>query len=172
MMHMKSFSVYTPLDEELDEPLLAAKRSGGVFIRDSEGRDFYKSKGLFSENTLKVVYDSENNVVVVRRDIDSTFPAGRSVIEIEDQKYEDGRIYKIDTDKGLLILNVELENSGVKQRLIDEADTVIQPMLGYAFAGILSETEKETFKAWNEYRKALEGLDVTADEIEWPDKPE
>lgn len=56
--------------------------------------------------------------------------------------------------------------------LLCDADAVIQPMLGYASAGILSDAEKERFKAWNEYRKALEGVDVTADELEWPDKPE
>lgn len=60
----------------------------------------------------------------------------------------------------------------VRANLLSEADAVIRPMLGYAVAGILSDAEKERFKAWNEYRKALEGLDVTADEIEWPDKPE
>lgn len=59
-----------------------------------------------------------------------------------------------------------------REDLLKEADAVIQPMLGYAVAGILSDNEKETFKSWNEYRKALEGLDVTADELEWPDKPE
>lgn len=62
--------------------------------------------------------------------------------------------------------------SGQLAGRIKEADAIIQPLMGYALAGILSDAEKETFKAWNEYRKALEGLDVTADEIEWPDKPE
>lgn len=61
---------------------------------------------------------------------------------------------------------------GKRATLLSEADAVIQPMLGYAVAGILSDAEKETFKAWNEYRKALEDVDVTATNIEWPDKPE
>ena len=59
-----------------------------------------------------------------------------------------------------------------KSRLIGEADAVIQPLLGYAVSGILSDTEKETFKAWNEYRKALEDIDVTVTDIKWPTKPE
>ena len=62
--------------------------------------------------------------------------------------------------------------STTKSNLLLEADEIIQPMLGYAVSGILSDTEKEAFKAWNEYRKALEDVDVTAADIEWPDKPQ
>ena len=61
---------------------------------------------------------------------------------------------------------------GKRATLLSEADAVIQPMLGYAVSGILSDAEKETFKAWNEYRKALEDVDVTATDIKWPAKPE
>ena len=172
MMHMKNFSAYTPRDDDLNESLIAAKRAGGVFIRDDKGRDFYKSKSLFLEHTLKVVYDSDKNVVIIKKNIDDTFPVGRSVIEIEDQEYDDTRAYKIDTDKRVLVLNTQLENHGKKQRLIDDADSVIQPLLGYAVSGLLSDTEKETFKAWNKYRKSLEDVDVTATNIEWPAKPE
>lgn len=59
-----------------------------------------------------------------------------------------------------------------QSELIAEADIAIQPLMGYALAGIMSDAEKEAFKAWNEYRKALEDVDVTATDIEWPDKPE
>ncbi|WP_414499391.1 tail fiber assembly protein [Zymobacter sp. IVIA_12111.31 C1] len=61
---------------------------------------------------------------------------------------------------------------GKRATLLSEADTVIQSMLGYAVSGILSNDEKAKFKAWNEYRKALEDVDVTAADIEWPTKPE
>ena len=172
MISMENFVEYSPSDNDLDESLISAKRAGGIFIRDDKGRDFYKSKSLFLEHTLKVVYDSDKNVVIIKKNIDDTFPVGRSVIEIEDQEYDDSRVYKIDTDKRVLVLNTQLENRGKKQRLIDDADSVIQPLLGYAVSGILSDTEKETFKAWNEYRKALEDVDVTADDIQWPDKPQ
>lgn len=67
---------------------------------------------------------------------------------------------------------VEPANESVRDSLIQDADAIIQPLMGYALAGIMSDADKKTFKAWNEYRKALEGLNVTANEIEWPDKPE
>lgn len=59
-----------------------------------------------------------------------------------------------------------------RHELMSGADLIIQPMLGYALAGILSDADKVRFKAWNEYRKALEDMDVTATDIKWPDKPE
>ena len=65
-----------------------------------------------------------------------------------------------------------LENNVKKSLLISNADSHISPLMGYAIAGIMSDVEKETFKAWNEYRKALEDVDVAATNIEWPAKPE
>ena len=59
-----------------------------------------------------------------------------------------------------------------KSALLQEADAIIQPMLGYALADILSNADKSRFKAWNEYRKTIEDVDVTAANIEWPTKPE
>ena len=66
----------------------------------------------------------------------------------------------------------QMTNDAEKEKRLIEADRKISPMLGYAVSGILSDAEKETFKAWNEYRKALEDVDVTATDIEWPAKPE
>ncbi|WP_051524154.1 tail fiber assembly protein [Zymobacter palmae] len=84
----------------------------------------------------------------------------------------DKPLIKMKTEKELLSRQIYFENSGRQAALIAEADSFIQPMLGYAVSGILSDTEKETFKAWNEYRKALEDVDVAATNIEWPAKPE
>ena len=65
----------------------------------------------------------------------------------------------------------EIVNGAEKEKRLIEADRKINPMLGYAVSGILSDAEKETFKAWNEYRKALEDVDVAATNIKWPARP-
>lgn len=62
--------------------------------------------------------------------------------------------------------------SAIKENLINKADSIIQPLMGYALSGILSNDDKARFKAWNEYRKALEDVSVTATDIKWPAKPE
>lgn len=173
MMKMMRFEPYQPEINTTSPELVPAVNIGGVFIRDTEGRDFYESQKLFSDDTLKVVFDdASGNVIVVRDSVSDVFPNGYSLIEVPRQEYDPSRPHTVDIDRLTLRVNTTLEASEKKQGLIDDADSVIQPMLGYAISGILSDAEKERFKAWNEYRKALESLDVTADEIEWPDKPE
>lgn len=173
MMKMMRFKVYQPNINTISPELAPAVNIGGVFIRDSEGRDFYESQKLFSDNTLKVVFDDvSGNVIIVRESVSDVFPNGYSLIEVPHQEYDPSRPYTVDVGTLSLRVNTTLETSSKKQGLIDDADAVIQPMLGYAVAGVLSDAEKEAFKAWNEYRKALEDVDVTATNIEWPAKPE
>lgn len=79
-------------------------------------------------------------------------------------------------DKGypIAVLNepsAEELAEGTRATLLSEADSVIQPMLGYAMAGLLSEEEKEEFKRWNAYRKAVQELDVSVDNLVWPERP-
>ena len=100
------------------------------------------------------------------------------LIEVTDEdhkmlmsKLNNGNILAIDGGRVTTVFHVTTDNKTMKESLLKDADAVIQPMLGYAVAGILSDAEKETFKAWNEYRKALEDADVTAADIEWPAKP-
>lgn len=71
-----------------------------------------------------------------------------------------------------ILATVLATNESERSLRINYADAVIQPLMGYALAGILSESDRETFKTWNEYRKALESVDVTATDITWPKKPE
>lgn len=58
-----------------------------------------------------------------------------------------------------------------REDLLKEADEIIQPMMGYAYAGILDDTEKKYFKSMNEYRKAIDDIDPSSSDITWPDKP-
>lgn len=94
---------------------------------------------------------------------------GREVFnEINSGKYGNPRAQ---TDDEILEKRVNLNKALVSSEA-SMADSVIQPLMGYAVAGILSDADKERFKTWNEYRKALEDMDVTATDIDWPAKPE
>ena len=66
---------------------------------------------------------------------------------------------------------IRLDNNHVRSQLLLEADSIIRPLMAYVLAEIISKEDKARFKAWNEYRKALEDVDVTAADIEWPAKP-
>lgn len=58
-----------------------------------------------------------------------------------------------------------------RSELVKEADAIIQPLMGYALAGIMSNADRTRFNAWNEYRKALENLDTSIPTEGWPQKP-
>ena len=69
-------------------------------------------------------------------------------------------------------ISIKDQNENTVLALKQEADAVIQPLLGYALSGILSEEEQSKFKSWNIYRKALDELDTSLDTLELPTKPE
>lgn len=58
-----------------------------------------------------------------------------------------------------------------REELLKEADEIIQPMMGYAYAGILNDSEKKYFKSMNEYRKSIDNIDPSSPDITWPEKP-
>lgn len=70
------------------------------------------------------------------------------------------------------IVKTPVDYEQEKQRLIKEASSKIQVLSDERDAGIISDDDLNRWKAWIVYRKALRELDVTADGIEWPDKPE
>ncbi|MCP6259269.1 tail fiber assembly protein, partial [Klebsiella pneumoniae] len=57
--------------------------AGVVFLRDENGNDWYECQKFFHENTIKIVYDSDNIVVSISNDVSTLWPVGASVAEIE-----------------------------------------------------------------------------------------
>ncbi|WP_438408501.1 hypothetical protein [Escherichia coli] len=78
MINFKNFTSYTP-DEDKSELIEA----GVVFLRDENGNDWYECQSFFHENTIKIVYDSDNIVVSISNDVSTLWPVGASVAEIE-----------------------------------------------------------------------------------------
>lgn len=76
------------------------------------------------------------------------------------------------TEAQLVSERMFFENSGKLHSLKVEANGVIQPLLGYAVAGILDDDDKDKFERWNRYRKSLDGIDVYDASPAWPAKPE
>ncbi|HBC1012522.1 TPA: DUF4376 domain-containing protein, partial [Escherichia coli] len=78
MNNFKNFTSNTP-DSSKSE--LAA--AGFLFLQDEDGNDWYECQGLFSENTKKIVYNSDGVVLGISEDVSSLWPAGMSVAEVE-----------------------------------------------------------------------------------------
>lgn len=80
MMNMKNFVISSPETEE--ETLLA--ENGAIILRDDQGREWYSSQALFSAETVKVMYDSDNIVRAIDTDISTIYPHKHSVAEVEE----------------------------------------------------------------------------------------
>lgn len=76
------------------------------------------------------------------------------------------------TEAQLVSDRIFFENSGKLHSLKVEANGVIQPLLGYAVAGILDDDDKDKFERWNKYRKSLDSIDIHDASPAWPAKPE
>ena len=130
-----------------------------MFINKVKPDGFFSSKeqyaALSGDEDMQHIFEisSDRHIELI-----DEISKGRSM------SFENGEIITV-------VAKNETPPEDMRQYLIQDADRTLQPMLSYAVAGILSDAEKETFKAWNKYRKALEDVDVTATDIEWPAKP-
>lgn len=95
--NLKNFSVYTPTEES---KISLMESHGVVFIKSSEGKDWYDVLKEFSKDTLKICFTSDGTVVSFCRDASGMFPIGMSVAELEDAQVPHGmsvdRLWKYD----------------------------------------------------------------------------
>lgn len=180
MNNFKNFTSYMPGEDKTE--LIEA---GVVFLQDENGNDWYECQKLFSENTVKVVYDSNNIIVSISNDVSTLWPVGASVAETE--SLPDGvdingnwifdgqnvveRTQSADELKALAESRRDsLLNSARQQLVISQTKL----LLGRS----LTENEQASLDAWLDYVDALNALDFTSiankadvEAIIWPDIP-
>lgn len=78
MMDMKNFIMSSA--ETDDEKALAG--FGALILRDSEGREWYTSQKLFSEDTIKIMYDKDGVIRSIATDVSTLWPVSHSVAEV------------------------------------------------------------------------------------------
>ena len=171
MMDMRNFVISTPETEE--EHFLA--KHGAIILRDDHGREWYSSQALFSAETVKVMYDSDNIVKAITADVSTLFPHMHSVAEIVDLPdgadihggwvYSDGEIVarKYSSDELVAAANDQ------KSHLREIADPEIAWRQDAVDAGIATDEETAALIEWKKYRVLLMRVD-TAKPI-WPTPP-
>lgn len=103
MIHFTNFKPGAPVSSD-DRAL--NKQHGVLFLFDENGNEWYESQKLFSENTLKIAYDSNGVIRSISKDVSMLWPNGLSVAEVSiDEKtdlidisggwrYENGEVIK------------------------------------------------------------------------------
>lgn len=180
MNNFKNFISYTPGEDKAE--LIEA---GVVFLQDENGNDWYECQKLFSENTVKVVYDSNNIIVSISNDVSTLWPVGASVAETE--SLPDGvdingnwifdgqnvveRTQSANELKALAESRRDSLLNSARQQLVISQTKLLR-------GRVLSDAEQTTLDAWLDYIDELNALDFTDiadkadfDAVAWPETP-
>jgi len=175
MKHLKNFSIYTPESESKRD---FATSYNIVFLKSEDGQDWYESQTGFDMNTVKIMYDRNNIIRAMTKDVSGLYPEGKSVIEFMDVPEEvtiDG-FWKVE---GEAIVKKELsqqekiaEMQKIKKSLFENAEVTIAPLRDAVSLGIATEEEEKNYRSWQKYRVLLNRMNVEVpDDIVWPDIP-
>ncbi|WFV19609.1 tail fiber assembly protein [Citrobacter braakii] len=174
MMNMKNFVISSPETEE--ETLLA--ENGAIILRDDQGREWYSSQALFSAETVKVMYDSDNIVRAIDTDISTIYPHKHSVAEVEEIPegadiyggwiYSDGAVIEKPLSHNEIVIQADYK----KSLLLDEARATISLWQTELQLGSISDEDKSRLIVWVNYIKSVQEVDTSkAPHITWPEQP-
>jgi hypothetical protein len=169
MLILENFTQYIPEYADLMIP--------AIYFQSEKGEDWYFHRTRFSDDTLKVCYDSEGVIRSFGFDASRLYPGGYSVAEVEKNAVpEDISINGSWMFDGSSIVprtytqaeRVDLAN---KKRLSLMADAVAEmsPLSDAVELGRATADQSARLTALKNYRLDLFELDVSdADELVWP----
>ncbi|TCC77353.1 tail fiber assembly protein [Citrobacter braakii] len=175
MQHLKNLKKYTPDDED---SLLLIKEHNVEFFISEDGRDWYKSQGDFSPDTLKIAYDEAGIIRSISKDVSSIYPRDFSVVEVDLTKeiksvdifggwiFADGEIKPRQYSQEELRAQAEVK----KTELLSVATVAIAPLQDAVDEGMATEEETAALSEWKKYRVKVMRVDTS--KPEWPLLPD
>ncbi|EFB73680.1 tail fiber assembly protein [Providencia rustigianii] len=146
-----------------------------VYLKNIDG-DWYQQQSMFSQNTVKILYDDEGIIASISNDISMLYPEGYYVLELDEKtiinpdfhRVKNGEIYVYQSPKERVVS----ENKTKKQTLLREISDAITPLQDAVELGIATDEEREQLRAWKEYRVQVNRVDVELGlDINWPVSP-
>ncbi len=186
MQNIKNFKIVDPTPEQL-ETYSTVDGAIPVFFQSEDGQDWYDCQKLFSDDTIKIMYDSKRIITsVVDKPIPERgntyavsmfYPDGMSVAELSLSDYPEG--VSIDGswmfDEGEVIpvpVDQAAETEKEKALRLSEAEVAIAPLQRAVKYGIATDEEKLLLEEWEVYTVQLNRVDASqAPDIVWPEKP-
>lgn len=173
MQNFKNFTLYTHEYADLVMP-------NAYFLQTEDGQDWYYNLQKFSDDTVKVAYDSAGVVRALSTDATTLWPVNLSVTELTADCVAEGAdasgnwsfngsavVARIYTSTELL----EKAESKRSQLISDARETMQEWQTDLAL-GEISDADKVLLRTWNSYVKALKALDLSvAPDINWPEIP-
>ncbi|EEZ2735735.1 tail fiber assembly protein [Escherichia coli] len=175
MMHLKNIKAGNP---KTPEQYQLTKKAGVVWLYTEDGKNWYEEQKNFQPDTIKIVYDKNNVIVTVSKDVSTINPEGLSVVEVSDitanrradnngnWMFLDGKVVKREYTKQELQQQAELQ----KAALLSEAESVIQPLERAVRLNMATNEERARLESWERYSVLVSRVDTA--NPEWPQKPE
>ncbi|HHX3894349.1 TPA: tail fiber assembly protein [Citrobacter freundii] len=175
MQHLKNLKKYTPDDEN---SLYLIKEHNIAFFISDDGRDWYKSQGDFSPDTLKIAYDESGIIRSISKDVSSIYPRDLSVVEVDITKvnksldifggwiFADGEIKPRQYSQEELRAQAEAK----KTELLSAAAVAIAPLQDAVDEGMATVEETAALSEWKRYRVKVMRVDTI--KPEWPLLPD
>ncbi|QET58576.1 tail fiber assembly protein [Citrobacter portucalensis] len=177
MIHLKSFTEYTPESEENAE--LNAEFSA-LFLRSQDGVDWYDAQAGFGPDTMKIVYDNSNVIVGYSTDVSTLVPYGCSVVEmslsmIPETLTDDNTWQFIDGEITPRLYSQKeqtVKAEGEKLSRLSHATSAIAPLQDAVDLDMATEDEATALNEWKKYRVMLSRVKPEdAPDITWPELP-
>ncbi|MCT2387429.1 tail fiber assembly protein [Erwinia pyrifoliae] len=162
---------------------LAAQFSA-QFICDAQGNDWYELQHSFSDDTIKIVYDSAGVIQCASTDASTLWPSDACIAEINKNQLPKDFELPINTDgwqfDGKKIVpraytQEELQEKAglIKENLLQLASDKIAPLRDAQELDIATDNEINELKLWMTYRVQINRIDITnAPNIKWPGMPD
>ncbi|EIG5659035.1 tail fiber assembly protein [Escherichia coli] len=175
MMHLKNITAGNPKTKEQYQ---LTKQFNIKWLYTEDGKNWYEEQKNFQPDTLKMVYDHNDVIICIEKDVSAINPEGASVVEVPDitanrradisgkWMFRDGavvkRIYTADEQ--------QQQAESQKAALLSEAESVIQPLERAVRLNMATDEERTRLEAWERYSVLVSRVDTA--NPEWPQKPE
>ncbi|HGV6083917.1 TPA: tail fiber assembly protein [Escherichia coli] len=175
MMHLKNITAGNPKTKEQYQ---LTKRFNIKWLYTEDGKNWYEEQKNFQPDTLKMVYDHNDVIICIEKDVSAINPEGASVVELPDitanrradisskWMFKDGavvkRIYTADEQ--------QQQAESQKAALLSEAESVIQPLERAVRLNMATDEERTRLESWERYSVLVNRVDTA--KPEWPQKPE
>lgn len=192
MQNIKNFTEYKPLQQQIDEDI---KISGRIYryLKSEDGQDWYECQKLFSDTTVKLMYDSDGVIKSVVSEpvpqrgytyaVSMFFPENMSVAEIDGPLPEG---FELDTgswlfdgqavyqDAGLLAAYNLRENKTLRLSLANNAVTSIAVLQAALSQKQTKPGDADVLTSWENYLCNLRDMtdaDLQQSSVSFPEQP-
>lgn len=179
MVIYEGFQLYKPNDISKKDDFL----KDVLFLKTSDGTDWYDCQSEFSNETLKIAFDKNGVIRTINEDVSMIWPINMSVAEVKKDDAPRELFEQLDGDWIFdgekiiprVISEYEVMSLTEKKRaqLMIDANQKITPLQDASDLGIATEDELERLKVWKTYRVLLNRVEIAnAPDIDWPQRPD